>query len=157
MTPNEYVGTLQLTLFHHIQHLKCLQDNIEQLEREIAIRLAQAQLAFLTTVRGIGIVLAVGVIAEIGDPNEQKPVNNLVSYSRIILRVKQTGGPEGKTCPGKVAKRCNHNLKNYVAQSGMHLDLHGPVDLMDNHNVVMEPDNTLTSVSRVDTSEQLCV
>ena len=131
MTPNEYVGTLQLTLFHHIQHLKCIQDNIEQLEREIAIWLAQTQGAFLMTVRGIGIVLVAGIIAEIGDPNEQKPVNNLVSYSGIIPRLKQTGGPEGKTCTGKVVKRCNHNLKNYVAQSGLHL--HGPVDLMDDH------------------------
>ena len=130
MMPNEYMGTLQLTLFHHVRHLKCIQDNIQQLENEIAIWLAQTQGAFLTTVRGIGIVLAAGVTAEIGDPNEQKPVNNLVSYSGIIPRVKQTGGPEGKTCTGKVAKRCNHILKNYVVQSGNHIGLHGPVDLM---------------------------
>ena len=133
MVPNEYVDTLQLTLFHHVQHMKCLQDNIEQLEREIAIWLAQTQGAFLTTVRGIGIVLAAGLTSEVGDPNEQKSLNNLVSYSGIIPRVKQTGGPEGKTCTGKVAKRCNHNLKNYVAQSGMHLGLHGPTDLMADH------------------------
>jgi len=133
MSPNEYIATLQLTLFHHVQHMKCLQDNIEQLEKETAIWLAQTQGAFLTTVRGIGIVLAAGVTSEIGDPNEQKPVNNLVSYSGIIPKVKQTGGPEGKTSTGKVAKRCNHNLKNYVAQSGMHLGLHGPTDLMADH------------------------
>jgi len=133
MTPNEYMGTLQLTLFHHVRHLKCLQDNIEQLEKEIAVWLAQTQGAFLTTIRGIGIVLAAGVTGEIGDPNKQKPVNNLVSYSGIIPRVKQTGGPEGKTSTGKVAKRCNHNLKNYVVQSGMHLGLHGPTDLMADH------------------------
>jgi hypothetical protein len=62
------------------------------LEKEIDLGLAQTQGAFLTTVRGIGIVLAAGVTAEIGDPNKQKPLNNLVSYSVIIPRSKQTRG-----------------------------------------------------------------
>lgn len=130
ITPEEYIGTLQLSLAQHVNHIRCLQENIEQLEKEIAIWLAQTQGAFLTTVRGIGIVLAAGVTAEMGDPTEQKPVNNLVSYSGIIPRVKQSGGPEGKTYTGKVAKRCNRILKNYVVQSGLHLGLHGPDDLM---------------------------
>jgi len=57
-------------------------------------------------------------------------LNNLVSYSGIIPRVKQTGGSEGKTYTGKVAKRCNHILKDYVVQSGNHMGLHGPEELM---------------------------
>ena len=80
--------------------------------------------------RAARVVLAAGVTSEMGDPNEQKPVNNLVSYSGIIPRVKQSGGPEGKAYTGKVAKRCNSILKNYVVQSGLHLGLHGPDDLM---------------------------
>ncbi len=129
-TPVEYIDTLQLSLAQHVKHLRCLKESIEQLEREIAVNLAQTQGAFLTSVRGIGIVLAAGVTAEIGDPNEQKPLNNLVSYSGIIPRVKQSGGPEGKTYTGKVAKRCNRILKDYVVKSALHLGLHGPEDLM---------------------------
>jgi len=53
-----------------------------------------------------------------------------VSYSGIIPRVKQTGGSEGKTRTGKVAKRCNRILKDYVVQSALHMGLHGPEDLM---------------------------
>ena len=83
----------------------------------MAVWLAETQGAFLTTMRGIGIVLAAGACSEIGDPDAQKPLNNLVSYSGIIPRVKQTGGPEGKTHTGKVAKRCNRILKDYVVQS----------------------------------------
>jgi len=128
--PKEYIGTLQVSLAQHVKHYGCIRENIEQLEKEIALWLAQTQGAFLTTVRGIGIVLAAGVTAEIGDPSKQKPLNNLVSYSGIIPRVKQTGGPEGKTYTGKVAKRCNRLLKNYVVQSGLHLGLHGPDELM---------------------------
>ena len=128
-TPAEYITTLQLSLAQHVKHFICLQDSISQLENEIAIWLAQTQGAFLTTVRGIGIVLAAGVSAEIGNPYEQKPVNNLVSYSGIIPRVKQTGGTDGKTRTGKVAKRCNRILKDYVVQSANHMGLHGPEDL----------------------------
>jgi transposase len=130
IAPDEYTSTLQLSLAHHIIHFRCLRENIEQLEKEIALYLSQTQGAFLTTVRGIGIVLAAGVTAEIGDPHQQKPVNNLVSYSGIIPRVKQTGGPEGSTYTGKVAKRCNRILKDYVTRSAFHLGLHGPEDLM---------------------------
>jgi len=129
-TPDEYITTLQVSLAQHVKHFRCLQDSINHLKNEIAVWLAQTQGAFLTTLRGIGIVLAAGVSAETGNPHEQKPLNNLVSYSGIIPRVKQTGGPEGKTYTGKVAKRCNRILKDYVVQSANHLGLHGPEDLM---------------------------
>jgi transposase len=129
-TPDEYISTLQLSLAQHVKHFRCLQDSIHQLEQEVAVWLAQTQGAFLTTIRGIGIVLAAGVSAEIGNPHEQKPLNNLVSYTGITPRVKQTGGPDGKTHTGKVAKRCNRILKDYVVQAANHIGLHGPEDLM---------------------------
>ena len=100
------------------------------MDKEIALNLAQTQGAFLTSVRGIGLVLAAGVTAEIGNPNEQKPLNNLSSYAGIVPRVKQTGGTEGKTYTGPVARRCNRILKDYVVKSAYHLGLHGPQDLM---------------------------
>jgi transposase len=130
ITPDEYIATLQLSLAQHVKHFRCLEENIRQLEKEIALYLAQTQGAFLTTVRGIGIVLAAGVTAEIGDPSQQMPLNNLVSYSGIIPRVKQSGGPDGKTYTSKVAKRCNRILKDYVVKSALHMGLHGPDDLM---------------------------
>ncbi len=128
--PKQYVSTLQVSLTEHVKLLTCLEENIDGLEKEIALWLSQTPGAFLTTVRGIGIVLAAGVTAEIGNPDEQKPVNHLVSYSGIIPRTKQTGGPEGKIYTGHVSKRCNRILKDYVVKSGLHLGLHGPKDLM---------------------------
>jgi len=129
-TPNEYVDTLQLSLAQHVTHIRCLQESIEQVEKEIAVWLAQTQGAFLTSVRGIGIVLAAGVTAEIGDPNMQKPLNNLTSYAGIVPKVTQTGGPEGSVYIGKVAKRSNRILKDYIVQSASHMGLHGPEELM---------------------------
>ena len=131
--PEEYIATLQLSLAQHVKHFRCLQESVGQMEMEIAVNLAQTQGAFLTSIRGIGIVLAAGTTGEIGNPYEQKPLNNLVSYSGIIPRVKQSGGPQGETHTGPVAKRCNRILKNYVVQSGSHMGLHGPDDLMADH------------------------
>jgi len=131
--PQDYVHMLQLSLAQHVKHFCCLQESIGQLEKEIALNLAQTQGAFLTSVRGVGIVLAAGVSAEIGNPFEQKTINNLVSYCGIIPRVKQTGGPQGETRTGKVAKRCNRILKDYAVQSASHLGLHGPADLMSDY------------------------
>jgi hypothetical protein len=128
--PVEYVDTMQVSLAQHVKHIRCLKASVAQMEKEIALNLAQTQGAFLTSVRGIGLVLAAGVTAEIGDLNQQKPLNNLASYAGIIPRVKQTGGSDGKTYTGHVAKRCNRILKDYVVKSAYHLGLHGPPDLM---------------------------
>ena len=131
--PVEYVDTMQLSLSQHVKHIRCLKESIVQMETEIALNLAQTQGAFLTSIRGIGFVLAAGVTAEIGDPNDQTSLNNLASYAGIVPRVKQTGGLDGKTYTGPVVKRCNRILKDYVVQSAHHLGWHGPKDLMNDH------------------------
>ncbi len=99
------------------------------MEKEIAEHLAQTPGAFLTSIRGIGIVLAAGVCAEIGDPAKQKSLNQLVSYAGIVPRIKPTGGVQGKTQVRKMAKRCNRILKDYVVRSGYHIGINGPEEL----------------------------
>lgn len=131
---SEYVPTLQLSLTQHVALHRCLDNNIDALEREMAMWLAQTQGAFLMSVRGIGMVLAAGVAAEIGNPVTQRPVNNLVSYAGIIPRVSQTGGPNAETYVGSVAHRCNRILKDYIVQSASHIGLHGVADLMEDHH-----------------------
>ena len=56
----------------------------------MAVWLAQTQGAFLMTVKGIGMVLAAGVAAEIGDPATQRSVNNLTSYADGIASGRHT-------------------------------------------------------------------
>ena len=70
---------------------------------------------------------------EIGNPFEQKPLNNLTSYCGIIPRVKQSGGIEGHTHTGRVSKRSNHLLKDYVVQSAFHIGLRGPESLLQDY------------------------
>lgn len=127
---NETVFTLQTVLTHEINHLICLKKSICCIEQEMAKILAQTQGAFLTSIKGTGITLAAGISGEIGDPIKQKSLCGLVSYAGIIPKIKQTGGEKGQTKTGKVARRCNRILKDYVVQSAKHMGKHGPEDLM---------------------------
>lgn len=129
----EYILTLQISLTQHVALYRCLEESVSSLEFEIAIWLAQTQGAFLMSARGIGLVLAAGVAGEIGNPATQKPADNLTSYAGIVPRISQSGGSQGDTHVGSVAKRCNRILKDYLVQSGSHLGLHGPADLMADH------------------------
>jgi len=130
-TPDEYTATLQISLASHVNHYRCLFDGAQQLVNEMAQLLAQTQGAFLTSIKGIGIILASGVTAEIGDPFAQRSVNQLASYAGIIPKVKQSGGSQGASITGRVSKRSNHLLKDFVVQSAFHIGRYGPKDLKD--------------------------
>ncbi len=131
--PQELTGLLQTALASEIRLHRCINDNIDQMHREIAQQLAQTPAAMLTTIRGIGITLAAGVAAEIGPSETQPSLRCLSSYAGIVPRTKQTGGPEKAPVIGTVSKRCNRILKDYVVQCGNHLGQHGPADLHEDH------------------------
>jgi transposase len=130
----EYIHTLQTTLKHQISLYRSLEECIDQSEHEIACILAQTPGALLTTVRGIGVMLAAGLCAELGNPYQQHPVKNIVSYAGIVPRTAQSGGPEKETKTKSVSKRCNRILKDYVVQSANHIGQHGPLELMTDYH-----------------------
>jgi len=128
-TPDEYTATLQTSLASHVTHYRCLFDGAQHLVKEMGQLLAQTQGAFLISIKGIGIVLASGVTAEIGDPMTQRSTDQLASYAGIVPKVKQTGGSQGPSITGHVSKRSNHILKDFVVQSAFHIGRYGPKDL----------------------------
>jgi len=127
--PEPHMNTLQLSLSCHTKHYSCLLECIQNLEKEIALVLSQTQGAFLTSIHGIGIVLAAGICSEIGDPFIQGAAANLASYAGVVPRVKQSGGPESEARVGSVSRRNNHILKDYLLQASIHIGRHGPEDL----------------------------
>jgi len=132
--PPELAGLLQTSLASEVNLYRCLTENINQIEREVAQQLAKTPGAMMTTVKGIGITLAAGVAAELGSPSTQSSTRRLGSYAGIVPRTKQTGGPEKEARTGKVSRRCNHILKDYIVQCGCHLGLHGPMELKEDHH-----------------------
>jgi transposase len=133
-TPDEYTATLQVSLASHVNHYRCLFNGAQQLVKEMAQLLAQTQGGFLTSIKGIGIVLAAGVTAEIGDPLVQRSTDQLASYAGIVPKVKQTGGSQGPSITSHVSKRSNHLLKDFVVQSAFHIGRYGPKDLKDDYS-----------------------
>jgi transposase len=133
-SPDEYTATLQISLSSHVAHFHCLLEGAQQLVKEMALLLARTQGAFLTSIKGIGIVLASGVTAEIGNPLAQRSTDRLASYAGIIPKVKQTGGSQGPSIIGRVSKRNNHILKDFVVQSAYHIGRYGPKDLLSDYS-----------------------
>ncbi len=132
--PDELIGTLQSSLRNEISLYTSLLACIAQIDKEAALLLALTPGAMLTTMKGTGITLASGVGSEIGPVASQPSLRRLTSYAGIVPRVKQSGGPESEAHHGKVSRRCNRSLKNYIVQCGSHIGLHGPEDLREDYH-----------------------
>lgn len=111
---------------------------IAVLDRPIAALLAQTPAAFFTTLPGVGITLAAGVVSETGDPNQHRSFPELCSYAGIIPASKQSGGPDQPPHDLGTRPRCNRRLKNYAVQIGDKLGLIGPPELRQRHKQILD-------------------
>jgi hypothetical protein len=106
------------------------------LEREMAWTLAQSSGALLTSISGIGVVLAAGIVAELGEGTTWRALRRLCSYCGIVPRVEQTGGPDQPAQTGTVGRRCNLRAKNWVVQAGSYMGKCGPPELKAQHQAL---------------------
>jgi transposase len=86
--------TLQDNLAREVHLYQHLSETLHELDQQIARRLAATPGAMLTTMPGIGIILASGLYAEIGEPARQRNIASLAAYAGVVSRLKQTGGPD---------------------------------------------------------------
>lgn len=133
------VPTLQRTLAAAIDLHRCLHRNALELRREAAQSLVATPYALLTSIPGIGFVLAAGLAGELGPPEPRRTLDQTCAYAGIVPRTYQTGGPDKPAAQGKVSRRCNRILKDWTVQSAMKLHLYGPPEIRDrivrwNHN-----------------------
>lgn len=95
--------------------LRCLLDQIEFLEGQIAQveaaieELMAAQEQYLTTIKGIGTVLAATILAEIGDIHRFSRLESLVAYAGIDPAVYSSGEFTGTQA--KLSKRGSPHLR----------------------------------------------
>jgi transposase len=142
----------QQALLANPQHLIVWQSSLEQcvsvyeqleksiltLDKELAYWLAMSPAALLTSIRGIGVVLAAGMVGEIGDPAQWRGLRQTCSYVGIIPGVAQTGGPDKPAYTTGVKRRCNRRAKNWVVQAGSHMGKHGPSPLLEQYRQLTE-------------------
>lgn len=123
--------TLQRALSVTVDLYECLASNAEQLRTEAALTLVTTPYAFLTSIPGIGFVLAAGVAGELGYPKLLPSTDSLCAYCGIVPRTFQSGGPDSPPVQGHASPRCNHILKNWVIQSVQKIHMYGPAELKD--------------------------
>ena len=122
--PNR-VATLQRTLAATVDLHQCLSRNADELRTDAALTLATTPYAMLTSIRGIGFVLAAGVAGELGDPAALGTTDSLCCYAGIVPKTLQSGGPDSPPVQGHVSPRCNRILKDWVVQSAQKIHLYG--------------------------------
>lgn len=125
------VATLQRTLAATVDLYQCLKRNALELRAEAALTLATTPYVMLTSIPGIGFVLAAGLAGELGDPKRLGKLDSLCAYAGIVPRTLQSGGPDSPAVQGHASTRCNRILKDWSVQSAQKILLYGPPELKD--------------------------
>lgn len=123
------IATLQRPLAAAVDLHQCLSRNASELRREAALVLATTPYALLTSIPGIGFVLAAGIAGELGDPALLGTTDSLCAYAGIVPRTYQSGGPDSPAVHGTTPPRCNRILKDWTVQSAQKIHLYGPPEL----------------------------
>ena len=134
----QHLSVWQSSLITCVGVFKQLEQSLLALDKELAHWLAGTAAALLTSIRGVGVVLAAGMVGEIGDPSEWRGLRHTCSYVGIIPGVEQTGGPDQPGYTTGVKRRCNRRAKNWVVQAASHLGKHGPSPLHEQYRQLME-------------------
>jgi len=113
---------------------QALDQSIHQLDIEIARKLASTPGAMLTTSRGIGLTLAAGLYAELGDPMRQQPLSSMASFAGIVDRLKQTGGPEKEARSLGRTRRGNRVAKRLVIETALKIKVYGHDELKNDYS-----------------------
>lgn len=141
------VAYFQKSLGAKVRHLRSLRENIRLEENEMARSLVQTPGFLLTSIPGLGVVLAGGIVAEYGDPDTWPHPNKMASYAGIVARHYQSGGPDTEPVSGHLPIDANHHLKDqlllgaFLTGSFKHpawrqLDLEGEHPLYENYRRV---------------------
>lgn len=125
------VATLQRMLAAAVDLRQCLSRNAGELRREAALALVTTPYVMMTSIPGIGFVLAAGIAGELGDPARLGGTDSLCGYAGIVSRTDQTGGPDSPPVQGHATRRCNRILKDWTVQSAQKIHLYGPPELKD--------------------------
>ena len=119
--PPELITYTSKSLSSKVKLLQTVRESTFIEETEMARFLVQTPGFYLTTLPGIGVVLAGGIIAEYGNVGNWLPVDNMASYGGIVPREKQSGGSDKLPVKGHLPLDCNRILKDWLLQAAYHV------------------------------------
>jgi transposase len=134
----KHLNTWQSSLQQCVALYQQFNQSILALDKDLAHWLAMSPGALLTSIRGIGVVLAAGIVAEIGDPAQWRGLRQSCSYVGIVPGVEQTGGPDKPALTTPVKRRCNRRAKNWVVQAASQMGKHGPSPLHEQYRQLVD-------------------
>jgi len=121
--------TLQDNLAREVRLYQHLRGILHEVDRQSARRLAATPGALLTTVPGIGLTLASGLYAEIGEPARQRNLASLAAYAGLVSRLKQTGGPDNPARSLGRSRRACVPLKRRILDIALSVGQYGADEL----------------------------
>jgi transposase len=105
-----------------LEQLDAVQERIEALEQRMAeVFRPTAELERLDTLPGVGLILGVVLLLEIGDLQRFRCAEHLASYAGTVPRVHASGG---KTHYGRTRPDVNHYLKWAYTEAGNAVAVH---------------------------------
>ncbi|MEK7995637.1 MAG: transposase [Planctomycetota bacterium] len=127
--PAGLTETLQDNLAREVALYQHLNGTLHALNQQTARRLAATPGAMLTTAPGIGLILASGLYAEIGEPARQRNVASMAAYAGMVPRLKQTGGPDNPARSLGRSRRACVPLKRRVIDIALSIGQYGVDEL----------------------------
>lgn len=105
-----------------LQQLKFLKKQIKALEKKITYLLSKTDQK-LTTIPGIGPIIAAAILGEVGDIKRFPNVGSLVAYAGLDPTVKESGTIEKKR---KLSKKGSKYLRTAIWQAAIYSLVHNP-------------------------------
>ena len=127
--PAGLTDTLQDNLAREVALYQHLNGTLHDLNQQTARRLAANPGAMLTTAPGIGIILASGLYAEIGEPARQRNIASMAAYAGLVSRLKQTGGPDNPARSLGRSRRACVPLKRRIIDIALSIGQYGADEL----------------------------
>ena len=103
------IDTFSFQIKQLVEQIEFMEDQLNEIDAEMAKLLAQSEYSVITTISGIGPTLGSIIVSEIGDIERFETSSKLVAYAGLDASVKQSG--EFNSTQNKILKRGSPHLR----------------------------------------------
>ena len=106
---SDAIDTFSFEIKQLIEQIEFMENQLSEIDAEMAKLLAQSEYSVITTISGIGPTLGSIIVSEIGDIERFETSSKLVAYAGLDASVKQSG--EFNSTQNKISKRGSPYLR----------------------------------------------
>ena len=103
------IDTFSFEIKQLIEQIEFMENQLSEIDAEMAKLLAESEYSVLTTISGVGLTLGSIIVSEIGDIERFETSSKLVAYAGLDASVKQSG--EFNSSQNKISKRGSPYLR----------------------------------------------